>query len=111
MALARWTPMGNLKSFQDEMNRMFNQFFRGGNGEEAGCGVRTAALAAALKHPPPSKNPSDRSPGPAAGAPAAAGGTVGDRPTPHRAPAQPASRLESPWTASRVGRAASLPVG
>ena len=41
MALARWTPMGNLASFQDEMNRMFNQFFRGGNGEEAGWGVRT----------------------------------------------------------------------
>ena len=41
MALARWTPMGNLQSFQDEMNRMFNQFFRGGNGEEAGWGLRT----------------------------------------------------------------------
>jgi HSP20 family protein len=41
MALARWTPMGNLQSFQDEMNRMFNQFFRGGTGEEAGWGVRT----------------------------------------------------------------------
>mgnify|MGYP003288634841 CR=1 FL=1 len=41
MALARWTPMGNLVSFQDEMNRMFNQFFRGGNGEEAGWGLRT----------------------------------------------------------------------
>ena len=43
MALARWTPMGNLQSFQDEMNRMFNQFFRGGAGEEAGWGVRTWA--------------------------------------------------------------------
>jgi HSP20 family protein len=43
MALARWTPMGNLQSFQDEMNRMFNQFFRGGTGEEAGWGVRTWA--------------------------------------------------------------------
>jgi HSP20 family protein len=41
MALARWTPMGNLQSFQDEMNRLFNQFFRGGTGEEAGGGVRT----------------------------------------------------------------------
>jgi HSP20 family protein len=41
MALARWTPMGNLQSFQDEMNRMFNQFFRGGTGEEAGWGLRT----------------------------------------------------------------------
>jgi HSP20 family protein len=43
MALARWTPMGNLQSFQDEMNRMFNQFFRGGTGEEAGWGGRTWA--------------------------------------------------------------------
>ena len=43
MALARWTPMGNLQSFQDEMNRMFNQFFQGGTGEEAGWGVRTWA--------------------------------------------------------------------
>jgi HSP20 family protein len=43
MALARWTPMGNLASFQDEMNRMFEQFFRGGTGEEAGWGVRTWA--------------------------------------------------------------------
>ena len=33
--------MGNLASFQDEMNRMSNQFFRGGNGEEAGWGLRT----------------------------------------------------------------------
>ena len=43
MALARWTPMRNLASFQDEMNRMFNQFFQGGTGEEAGWGVRTWA--------------------------------------------------------------------
>jgi HSP20 family protein len=41
MALARWTPRGNLQSFQDEMNRMFDQFFRGGSGEEAGWGLRT----------------------------------------------------------------------
>ena len=41
MALARWTPRGNLQSFQDEMNRLFNQFFQGGTGEEAGWGVRT----------------------------------------------------------------------
>jgi HSP20 family protein len=41
MALARWTPMGNLQSFQDEMNRMFNQFFRGGTGDEAGWGLHT----------------------------------------------------------------------
>jgi HSP20 family protein len=43
MALARWTPRGNLQTFQDEMNRMFDQFFRGGTGEEAGWGVRTWA--------------------------------------------------------------------
>jgi HSP20 family protein len=41
MALARWTPMGNPPSFQDEMNRLFNQFFQGGTGEEAGWGGRT----------------------------------------------------------------------
>jgi HSP20 family protein len=41
MALARWTPMGHLQSFQDEMNRMFNQFFRGGAGEEGGWGHYT----------------------------------------------------------------------
>ena len=33
--------MGNLASFQDEMNRMFQQFFRSGEGEEAGWGLRT----------------------------------------------------------------------
>ncbi len=43
MALARWTLRGNLPSFQDEMNRLFNQFFQGGTGEEAGWGVRTWA--------------------------------------------------------------------
>src|ERR671922_611307 len=43
MAITRWTPMRNLMSFQDEMNRMFDQFARGGNGEEAGWGVRTWA--------------------------------------------------------------------
>lgn len=41
MALARWTPMGNLQSFQDEMNRMFNQFFRGSTGEEGSWGQST----------------------------------------------------------------------
>jgi HSP20 family protein len=41
MALARWTPMGNLQSFQDEMNRMFNQFFQGGAGEEGSWGHYT----------------------------------------------------------------------
>jgi HSP20 family protein len=40
MAIARWTPMGHLQSFQDEMNRMFNQFFRGG-GEEGSWGHST----------------------------------------------------------------------
>src|SRR5215510_10713600 len=38
MAVVRWTPMGNLQSFQHEMNRMFDQCFRGGNGEAAGTG-------------------------------------------------------------------------
>jgi HSP20 family protein len=33
--------MGNPQSLQDEMNRLFNQFFQGGTGEEAGWGVRT----------------------------------------------------------------------
>jgi len=41
MALARWTPMRNLLPFQEEMNRLFNEVFRGGNGEEAGWGLRT----------------------------------------------------------------------
>jgi HSP20 family protein len=36
MALVRWTPMRNIQSFQEEMNRMFNEFFRGGNGGEQG---------------------------------------------------------------------------
>jgi HSP20 family molecular chaperone IbpA len=31
--------MGNLQSFQHEMNRMFDEFFRGGNGEAAGTGL------------------------------------------------------------------------
>ena len=39
MALVRWTPMGHLQSFQHEMNRMFNELFRGGTGEEAGSGL------------------------------------------------------------------------
>jgi HSP20 family protein len=41
MALVRWTPMGNLQSFQHEMNRMFNQFFQGSNGEEVGSKLST----------------------------------------------------------------------
>ncbi len=36
MALVRWTPAAHLQSFQEEMNRMFNEFFRGGNGGEQG---------------------------------------------------------------------------
>ena len=36
MAVVRWTPMRHLQSFQEEMNRMFNDFFRGGNGGEQG---------------------------------------------------------------------------
>jgi len=39
MALVRWTPLGNLQSFQHEMNRMFDEFFRGGNGEAARTGM------------------------------------------------------------------------
>jgi HSP20 family protein len=41
MAVAQWTPMPNLRSFQDEMNRVFNEFFRGGNGGEASWGTYT----------------------------------------------------------------------
>jgi HSP20 family protein len=33
--------MPNLRSFQDEMNRVFNEFFRGGNGGEASWGTYT----------------------------------------------------------------------
>jgi len=36
MALARWTPMGHLPAFQEEMNRLFHEFFRGGNGGDQG---------------------------------------------------------------------------
>ena len=38
MAIARWTPMAHLLPLQQEMNRVFDQFFRGGTGEEAGWG-------------------------------------------------------------------------
>jgi len=31
--------MGDLQSFQHEMNRMFDEFFRGGNGETSGTGL------------------------------------------------------------------------
>jgi HSP20 family protein len=33
--------MGHLQSFQNEMNRMFNQFFRGSAGEEGSWGHST----------------------------------------------------------------------
>src|SRR5688572_2314241 len=36
MALARWTPIENLQSFQEEMNRLLHEFFRGGNGGDQG---------------------------------------------------------------------------
>jgi HSP20 family protein len=45
MALARWTPMTPMRHFsslQDEMNRLFDQFFRSG-GEEAGWRLPTWA--------------------------------------------------------------------
>jgi HSP20 family protein len=32
--------MQSLRSFQEEMNRLFNEFFRSGPGEEAGWGLR-----------------------------------------------------------------------
>jgi HSP20 family protein len=35
--------MGHLQSFQDEMNRMFNQFFRSDTGEEGSWGQRSWA--------------------------------------------------------------------
>jgi HSP20 family protein len=33
MALARWSPFGDLMSLRDEMNRLFNEFTAGGGGE------------------------------------------------------------------------------
>ena len=41
MAVVRWTPFQNLLVLQEEMNRRFNEVFRGGNGEEARWGQRT----------------------------------------------------------------------
>jgi HSP20 family protein len=38
MAVARWTPFQNLQALQEEMNRRFNDAFRGGNGEETSVG-------------------------------------------------------------------------
>ena len=36
MAVVRWTPAAHLHSFQEEMNRLFNEFFRGGTGSDQG---------------------------------------------------------------------------
>ena len=41
MAVARWTPMAHLLPLQQEMNRVFHEFFRGGNGGEASWGTST----------------------------------------------------------------------
>jgi HSP20 family protein len=41
MALARWTPMQNLRPLQEEMNRLFHEFVRGDSGGEAGWGTGT----------------------------------------------------------------------
>ena len=41
MAVARWTPFQDLMALQEEMNRRFDQAFRGGTGEEASWGQRT----------------------------------------------------------------------
>jgi HSP20 family protein len=41
MALVPWTPMQNFVAFQGQINQLFDQFFRGGNGEEATWGVST----------------------------------------------------------------------
>ena len=39
MALVSWTPMQNFAAFQGQLNQLFDQFFRGGNGEEVNWGV------------------------------------------------------------------------
>jgi HSP20 family protein len=41
MAVVRFTPVQNLMALQEEMNRRFNEAFRGGNGEEASWGSHT----------------------------------------------------------------------
>jgi HSP20 family protein len=38
MAVVRWTPLQNLMALQEEMNRRFNEAYRGGSGEESGWG-------------------------------------------------------------------------
>jgi HSP20 family protein len=41
MALARWTPMQDFLSMQQDMNRLLQELTRGGNGEETGWGAST----------------------------------------------------------------------
>src|SRR5882724_3484807 len=41
MALVPWTPMQHFAALQGQMNQLFDQVFRGGNGEETGWGVST----------------------------------------------------------------------
>jgi HSP20 family protein len=41
MALVPWTPMRNFAALQGQMNQIFDQFFRGGSGEEASWGGST----------------------------------------------------------------------
>lgn len=41
MAIIRWNPMQNVLSLQQEMNRMFQEFARGGNSEETSWGTST----------------------------------------------------------------------
>lgn len=41
MAVDRWTPMQPFLPLQQEMNRVFNEFFRGGAGEEGSWGQYT----------------------------------------------------------------------
>jgi HSP20 family molecular chaperone IbpA len=41
MPVVRWTPFQHLMALQEEMNRRFNDVFRGGNGEEASWGHHT----------------------------------------------------------------------
>lgn len=43
MALARWNPMGDLMSLRREMDRLFDQAFRRGDGEEGGWAAGTWA--------------------------------------------------------------------
>ena len=44
MAIARWTPMAHFLPLHQEMNRLFDQFFRGGNGGEVSWGQYTWTL-------------------------------------------------------------------